>query len=381
MLLRFSFFTLLLSVCLASPALAQFNAPKLYTVGADPNSVAIADVNGDGKLDLVTVNATLANPNIFNLSVLLGNGDGTFQPAITTNIPFAGGSLVIADMNGDHIPDLVITAQSDTPIGGTVVVMLGEGNGRFSHPVSYYAGGSAYYMAVGDVNGDGKLDVVCSNVTNIGQVSIAVLLGNGNGSLQAPVFYYPPAPSQIILADFNKDGHLDIAASDSVAVNGFSEVDVLLNNGDGTFGAYTQINSDSPGPLAAADVNRDGNMDLVTADGFGNEISTDLGNGNGTFQPAIFTNANTLNIGGLVLIDFTGDGILDMVTTDGVTGQNGAVNLFKGTGTGSFTKVGKLNTGGKLANAIAAADLNGDGKMDFVVANTDAANVAVFLHK
>ncbi|HVI08503.1 MAG TPA: VCBS repeat-containing protein [Candidatus Binatia bacterium] len=82
-----------------------------------------------------------------------------------------------------------------------------------------------------------------------------------------------------------------------------------------------------------------------------------------------------------MLVDFTGDGILDLITTDGTSGQNGAVNLLKGTGTGSFTKVGKLNTGGKLASAIAAADFSGDGKIDFVVANSDSANLSVFLHK
>ncbi|HVI08504.1 MAG TPA: VCBS repeat-containing protein [Candidatus Binatia bacterium] len=281
-----AFLAALQFACLAWPAFAQFNPPKLYTVGANPNSVAVADVNGDGKLDLVTVNATLGNPNIFNFSVLLGNGNGTFQPAITTNLPFDGANLVIADMNGDHIPDLVITAQSDTSIEGSIIVMLGEGNGKFAHPMSFYAGGYAYYLAVGDVNGDGIPDVVCTNVTNIGQPSIAVLLGNGNGTLQPPVFYMPPGPDWIILADLNHDGHLDIAATDSFTINGFSQMDILLNNGDGTFAPYVQYDSDAPGPLAAGDVNNDGNIDLVTADGFGDEISTDLGNGNGTFQPS-----------------------------------------------------------------------------------------------
>jgi hypothetical protein len=362
-------------------ALAQFQAPQLYAVGANPNAVAVADVNGDGKLDLVTVNATLAHPNIFDLSVLLGNGDGTFQPAVTMNLPFAGANLVVADMNGDHIPDLVITAESDTAANGTVIVMLGKGNGRFSNPVSYYAGGYAYYLAVGDVNGDGKLDVVCTNVTNEGQPSLAVLMGNGDGSLQAPTFYFPPAANQVILADFNKDGHLDIATSDSLAVNGFLQVDVLLNNGDGTFGPYVQYNSDAPGPLAAGDVNNDGNIDLVTAGLDGGEISTDLGNGNGTFQAPIFSHAQSLGVYGMVLQDFNDDGFLDLIVADGPEGKFGYVNVMRGTGTGSFEKSEKVGTGGRLPSSIAAADFNRDGKLDFVVANSLSSNVAVFLHK
>jgi len=363
---------------LVSLAVAQFEPPKVYPVGANPNSVVVADVNGDGKLDLVTGNATLAKPNIFNISVLLGNGDGTFQPAITSAVPFDPSQLVVADMNGDGIPDLVMTAQSDLSLSGSVIVMLGDGKGRFGHPASYYAGGAAFYLAVGDVNHDGKLDVVVTNVTNVSTPSIAVLLGNGNGSLQAPVFYYPPAPNYIILADFNKDGYLDIAATDALLVNEFSQVDVLLNNGDGTFGQYVQYTSDAPGPLAAADVNKDGNIDLVTATSNGDEFSTDLGNGNGTFQPSIFSHDNTLNIEGLVLQDFNNDGILDLVCTSGPTGF---VYFSKGTGSGTFLQSLKMSSGGKEPTSIAAADFNHDGKMDFVVANSLSANVSVFLHK
>jgi hypothetical protein len=363
---------------LVSLAVAQFEPPKLYTVGANPNSVVVADVNGDGKLDLITGNATLAKPNIFNYSVLLGNGDGTFQPAITASVPFDPSQLVVADMNGDGIPDLVMTAQSDLSVSGSVIVMLGLGKGRFGHPVSYYAGGAGYYLAVGDVNNDGKLDVVVTNVTNVGTPSIAVLMGNGNGSLQAPVFYYPPAANNIILADFNKDGYLDIAATDSLLVNHFSEVDVLLNNGDGTFGSYVQYVSDAPGPLAAADVNNDGSIDLVTATLTGDEFSTDLGNGDGTFQSAIFSHDNTLYIEGLVLQDFNNDGVLDLMCTSGPTGY---VYFSKGTGTGSFVQSLKMSSGGREPNSIAAADFNHDGKMDFVVANSLSANVSVFLHK
>jgi hypothetical protein len=201
-----------------------FGAPVIYATGNGSESVTVADVNDDGKPDLIVTNAHGGT----TVSVLLGNGDGTFQNQMTYN---AGGGvsaypngIVVGDFNGDGIPDIAATL-----VNTQIAILIGNGSGGFQAPVLYPAGNMPFGIAAADVNGDGKLDIIAADE---GGGAVAVLLGNGDGSFRAPVTY-PVGfdPQNVALADFNGDGKIDIAVENQNS----GTVSILLGNGDGTF--------------------------------------------------------------------------------------------------------------------------------------------------
>ena len=200
-----------------------------YVTGAGAATVTIADVNKDGKLDLV-----VCGYGTSAVSVLLGNGDGTFHA--TPASPEAGqnpSTVIAADFNNDQKPDLAVSN-----LDGTVSIFLGNGDGTFGTAMNFPAGSNLGFLAAGDFNGDGNLDLVVSNV-NPGV--LAILIGNGKGTFGAPSFYAGGfLPYSLILTDFNNDGNLDIVAGTGTPdyMGGNSQngnIDVLLGNGDGTF--------------------------------------------------------------------------------------------------------------------------------------------------
>jgi hypothetical protein len=280
-----------------------------FATGLFPNSVAIGDFNGDGKPDL-----SLANGS-GTVSILLGNGDGTFQP----HVDYAAGpgafSLAVGDFNGDGKLDLAV-ANNNGNQSGTVSVLLGNGDGTFQPHVDYPVETGPYSVAVGDFNRDGKLDLVVANYPFV--FTVSVLLGNGDGTFQAQVTYpVGRQPISVAVADLNGDGKLDLAVAD------FTDglVSVLLGNGDGTFQSSVEYPTGRvPSTIIIGDFNGDGKLDLATSNfapggfdvppGFVNIL---FGNGDGTFQaPAAFVagpNPATVAAG-----DFNNDGALDFVT-------------------------------------------------------------------
>jgi hypothetical protein len=331
------------------------------------------------------------------VGVVLGNGDGTFEPAVAYS---TGGiralSVAVADVNGDGQPDLLVAnlcsvlVNSECGLGddGSVAVLLGNGDGTFQAAVTYSSGGNANGAAVagvtvGDVNGDGKLDliVVNSSVTSCGGESgVGVLLGNGNGTFQAAVNYCSENSSNFVAAaDVNGDGKLDLLVVNSVNVNSCTSsscegaVGVLLGNGNGTFQPVVSYSSGgaNANSLAVADVNGDGKPDLlVTNDG---SVGVLLGNGNGTFQTAV-----TYGTGGvsIAVADMNGDGKPDLLVADQIAvssslhGQTGGMSLLLGNGDGTFQTAVPHGDGGSVGASIAVGDFNGDGKPDIVVANS-----------
>ena len=254
-----------------------FAAETHFGAGSGVRSVAVGDFNGDGKQDLAT-----ANSNLGNVSVLLGNGAGSFSAA--TNFAVGGTSpqsVAVGDFNGDGKEDLAVANQGSN----NVSVVLGDGTGGFSAPANFGVGSNPISVAVGDFNGDGKQDLAVANQgVNQGTDTVSVLLGNGAGGFSAATnFAVGTFPFSVAVGDFNGDGNQDLAVS-----NNASSVSVLLGDGAGGFSVATGFHVGiSPTSVVVGDFNGDGNQDFATANQNSLNVSVLLGNGNGTFQPAI----------------------------------------------------------------------------------------------
>ena len=343
----------------------------LSAVNPDLQAMVSGDFNGDGKLDLVveeTGGGTIA--------VLLGNGDGTFQApkfyAVgTSSYPFGpGNTLVAGDFNGDGRLDLAVASNRSNDVS----VLLGNGDGTFQNQVTYAVGSGPSALVAGDFNGDGRLDLA---VANVGSNDVSVLLGNGDGTFQpAKEYAAGSTPAALVAGDFNGDGKLDMAVDDGGDANGNGiGVSVLLGNGDGTFQAAKEYAvSGFASGLVAGDFNGDGRLDLAITDQADNTIFLLLGNGDGTFQ-AQKTIAAGVQAYTLVAGDFNGDGRLDLATAD-YRNDNISVLLNKGDGTFAARQPTVV---GVSPYVLVVGDFNGDGRLDLATANFISNDISVLL--
>src|SRR5581483_412407 len=324
MRVRLFFFALLFT----TPLLAQspFLPPVDYAAELQPAFVAIGDVNNDGNLDLVTANQ--GNFGGGGVSVLLGRGDGTFDTALNYPMGYDVRSVALADFNGDGEVDLAAT-NFNARGRGELLVALGNGDGSFQAPKVYSAGPTPLSLAVGDFNHDHTPDVVVTADTSQPGY-VVVFLGNGDGTFQGSTKYVTTRsfPVFVAVSDFNEDGNPDLA----VASEGGS-VSILLGNADGTFQHQLHFFGGSILlSLAIADLNGDGHQDIVSADTADAAVEVLLGDGNANFQFAKQF-AVLADPASVVVADFNHDGKPDIVTAN-PTSQNLA--LLFGNGDGTF---------------------------------------------
>jgi hypothetical protein len=341
------------------PVFATLTSPA---TGIQPTSLAVADVNSDGKLDLVT-----ANQNAGTVSVLLGDGTGGFGTKMDFAMGSFPGSVVVADLNGDARPDLVVVNGG----GDTVSVRLGNGNGGFGTLTTYATGHSPASVALADVNADGKLDLVTAN--SFGK-SLSVLLGNGSGSFGARTdFATATLPESVVVADVNVDGKLDLVFSNEGNVA--NSVGVMLGNGSGGFAAQTDYATGPvPRSLAVADVNGDGQPDLVTSNIGDNTVSVLLNTGSGGFgMKSDF--AVGMHPQFVTVSDVNGDSLPDLVVANR---DENRVGVLLGNGRGGFTAQTSFDSM-SLPVSVAVADVNRDGRPDLVTANYGSNNASVLL--
>ncbi len=332
---------------------------RVYSVfGFSP---LVADFNRDGKEDVATSNV-----------LLLGNGDGTFQPA-TTFRPDEAAAALVADFDGDGIPDLALTIPGPEENSSLLSILLGNGDGTFRPLVEYPDGFGAFELVAGDFNRDGKSDLV-STGTNPTDSTISVFLGQGDGTFQPRVTYETGvSPSSLLVADFNGDGKQDLAMGTCGSSGScVSTLSLLFGNGDGTFQAHRDLDLGLFGsPLAVGDFNHDGKTDVIaTASG---AVGVFLGNGDGTLQPPL-----QYSTGGVVRYltaeDFDGDGKLDLVVS---RDDLGSMTLLLGNGDGSFRRDNDYV--GSSIHPAAVGDFNADGKRDLVFAGGIGAQFAPVL--
>ena len=362
------------SPSITSPAFIPAVSSDLFpestiATGNDPVAVVGIDFNGDGNFDLAVL-----NHGDNTVSILLGNGDGTFNANGTLTTGAGPIAAVTADFNGDAIPDLAVLNQTD----GTVSIFQGNGDGTFTPKGTLPTGKNPVAMVSNDFNGDGHVDLA---VVNQGDNTVSILLGNGDETFQPQTtFATGTQPSAIAAADFDNDGRTDLAVTNQ----GANTASIFLGKGDGTFTAGVALTTGAaPVAIAAGQFNLDSNTNtaLAVVNQTDNTISIFAGNGDGTF-----TQGNTIALNGtsstgnkpvaITSGDFNVDGLTDLAVTDQ---SANTVSILIGNGDGTFASPLNLPAGSAPAGLVSGEFLGTTHPPDLAIANTTANQLTIIL--
>jgi len=339
-----------------------------------PFSVAVADFNGDGNLDLaVPYCGTNVNCNTGQVAILMGDGKGNFTPTSSSpSVPFPG-YVVAGDFNGDGKPDLAVDGG---PCVGCISIFLGDGTGNFTLASAPYSGSDWFPagLAVGDFNGDGHLDLASLTGGFGPNAVLGILIGDGTGNLTLQsTMDVGTGPGSLAVGDFNGDGKLDLAVTNSTSLS------IFLGDGSGNFTLSNSLPLTYAGNLiAAGDFNGDGKLDVAIPGGYSETVSIFLGDGTGNFtlasSPGTSNCATTLAAG-----DFNGDGNLDLAVGSCADYMStNQLSLLLGDGTGNFSLLPPLATG-RYVPSLATGDFNSDGKLDLAVVDVYNKSIDVML--
>jgi Calx-beta domain/FG-GAP-like repeat len=335
-----------------------------FTAARGLRALRMADLNGNGDLDIVAVNYD-AN----NVSVLLGNGSGGFvaasgTPALVGSAPV---DLATGDFNLDGKLD-VVTANSSN--GSSVSTLLGDGTGHFQTATFIASGGSTPRAVItADLNGDGRSDIICANQESH---NVAILLSTAtNTFVQGTGYVVGQIPRSLALADFDHDGNLDLSVGASI-------VSVLMGKGGGVFNGIpiTRVDFNPAQGIASGDFNGDSKTDMAVSDAGG--VISLLGDGGGGFTRAGHFGGSAPS-SFIAAADLNGDTKLDLITASGGAGSTVGVMLGLGNGTFGSQRNFPIGSSGGSPMSIATGDFNGDGKIDVATSNYGAANVTVLL--
>jgi FG-GAP-like repeat/Abnormal spindle-like microcephaly-assoc'd, ASPM-SPD-2-Hydin len=356
-------------LALVAACLAQLETRDSFTTASTPVAVAVGDFNRDGIIDIATVSVA-QGPGV---QVFIGKGDGTFGIPTAYDIGRATGPIAVADVNLDGKLDLIVvdSACAHSICENSVSVLLGNGDGTFQAPMIFSTPPGPSGLAVGDFNGDGIPDIATIDQADYSTECdcVGVLLGNGDGTFQQPIISYPAKglPSAMAAGNFSNSKNLDLAVA--IGEESSSEVQILRGNGDGTFslGNVYQLPAPEPLSMAAADLRNNGRTDLLIGEFGGMGVAVLLSKGNGAFQQAVVYQAGTPL--GVAVADMNGDGIPDIIAaTLGKNAESGLVDVLLGNGNGTF-KTAVSYASGKFPEAIAVADFNGDRLPDVTVSD------------
>lgn len=349
-----------------------YNPPDLfyyfasYKVGKNPTTITTGDLNHDSFTDLVTTNIASNT-----LSILLGNGDGTFKDQVQLHVCQEPRALVMADFNQDEHADVALACSG----GDEIALLLGRGNGKFEEGQHYPVHRTPVALATDDVNGDHHLDLVVA----LRNDKIKIFLGTGTGEFQHGAQYeYGDTPTSVALSDLNGDGKPDLVVTNGGPMS--NAISIWLGNGDGSFrGPKDHPAGRRPLGVSFADFNNDRNSDLLVINGERDSFTTLLGNGNATFRPGKDSGANAGPNFGFAR-DFNGDRLMDVAIVN-LQSNDLSILFGKGDGTFHYPPRNYRTKAGPFAVTSFRVTSTGMEEPGLAIADNGSGSVSIFLHR